>query len=216
MSTLSSTVSTMGSNVTVDIYRGSSIRMPIPAGCSGSHASWTSVLACVTYYYVPLLLELFRPGLALFHLSPVLIAILLLPHAQEEPDSAGIPDHQRRGCQWQIFMPRELKAGASFFAGSWTPGPGRGTHFTGHTGGRQPLGRHGVIAFPLGVTCVFSQKELNLQDQLDSGAGPASTLPVPLLLQGEGSRRPPELPEKICMADQLQNIRTIPNRACAE
>ena len=79
----------------------------------------TSVLACVTYYYVPLLLELFLAGgrLVAGSLSPVLIAILLLPSMRRKGRTvlASLTTSSVAVILCQIFMPRELKAGASFF-----------------------------------------------------------------------------------------------------
>ena len=122
MSTLSSTINTMGSNVTVDIYQ----RFIDPDAGPGrmlrvSRLSilLTSVLACVTYYYIPLLMELFLAGgrLVAGSLSPVLITILLFPPMRKKGKTVlfSLTISAVAVILCQILTPRELKAGASFF-----------------------------------------------------------------------------------------------------
>ncbi len=128
MSTLSSTIGTMGSNVTVDIYQ----RFLDPEAGPGrmlwvSRLSilFTAVLACVTYYYVPLLLELFLAGgrLVAGSLSPVLIAVLLFPTMRKKGKTvlSSLTISAVAVVLCQILTPRELKAGASFFVWSLDP-----------------------------------------------------------------------------------------------
>ena len=128
MSTLSSTIGTMGSNVTVDIYQ----RFLDPEAGPGrmlwvSRLSilFTAVLACVTYYYVPLLLELFLAGgrLVAGSLSPVLIAVLLFPTMRKKGKTvlSSLTISAVAVILCQILTPRELKAGASFFVWSLDP-----------------------------------------------------------------------------------------------
>ena len=128
MSTLSSTIGTMGSNVTVDIYQ----RFIDPEAGPGrmlwvSRLSilFTAVLACVTYYYVPLLLELFLAGgrLVAGSLSPVLIAVLLFPTMRKKGKTvlSSLTISAVAVILCQILTPRELKAGASFFVWSLDP-----------------------------------------------------------------------------------------------
>ena len=128
MSTLSSTISTMGSNVTVDIYKRF-----IDPGASPRRMLWvsrlsilfTAVLACVTYYFVPLLLELFLAGgrLVAGSLAPVLIAILLFPTIRKKGKTvlSSLTISALAIILFQILTPRELKEGASFFVWFFDP-----------------------------------------------------------------------------------------------
>ncbi|MDE2928540.1 MAG: sodium:solute symporter family protein [Acidobacteriota bacterium] len=122
MSTLSSTIGTMGSNVTVDIYQrfidpnAGSRRM---LWISRASILLTAVLACVTYYYIPFLMELFLIGGRIVggSLAPVLIAILLFPSMRRRGRTvlASLTSSAGAVILCQLLSPRELKAGTSFF-----------------------------------------------------------------------------------------------------
>ena len=128
MSTLSSTIGTMGSNVTVDIYQrfidpgAGASRMLLVSRLS---ILLTAVLACVTYYYIPLLLELFFAGgrLVAGSLSPVLIAVLLFPSMRKKSRTVltALTVSALVVIVSQAVTPRELKAGASFFVWALDP-----------------------------------------------------------------------------------------------
>ena len=128
MSTLSSTIGTMGSNVTVDIYQRF-----IDPDAGPRRMLWvsrlsiplTAALACATYYCFPVLMELFLAGgrLVAGSLAPVLIAILLFPSMRKKGQTVlySLSISALAVVLCQILTPRELKAGTSFFVWSLDP-----------------------------------------------------------------------------------------------
>ena len=128
MSTLSSTIGTMGSNVTVDVYQ----RFVNPTANSKTMLRVsrlsivvTAVLAAVVYYIFPLLLELFFAGgrLVAGSLSPALIAVLLFPRTRKMPRTilAALVLSAAAVVASQLLTPKELCEGASFFVWAYEP-----------------------------------------------------------------------------------------------
>ena len=89
-STLSSTVGTIGSNFTVDVFQR--LIRPQASAVTMLWVSRVSILitgaiAAAIYYAFPLLLELFFAGARLTAgaLAPALIAVLLIPEMRRRP-----------------------------------------------------------------------------------------------------------------------------------